>query len=84
MKYVCGVCGYVYDEEREEYKHTRQIDWTHTGEWESDTKWAIKTLTDITQYTALKNLLLNKKISFYKVLRVSEKHTRQKDFVTQF
>ncbi len=42
---------YVYDEERNRYKHTRKIEWTHIGEWESATKWAIKTLTDITQYT---------------------------------
>ena len=42
---------YIYDEERKEYKHIRQVEWTHTGEWETDTKWAIKTLTDITQYT---------------------------------
>lgn len=42
---------YIYDEERKEYKHTRKVEWTHTGEWESGTKWAIKTLTDVTQYT---------------------------------
>ena len=42
---------YIYDEERKEYKHTRKVEWTHIGEWESETKWAVKTLTDITQYT---------------------------------
>ena len=42
---------YIYDDTRSECKHTRAVEWTHTGEWESETKWAIKTLTDITQYT---------------------------------
>lgn len=42
---------YIYDDERKEYKHTRQVEWTHIGEWETSSKWAIKTLTDITQYT---------------------------------
>ncbi len=41
---------YIYDEDRKEYKHTRKVEWTHIGEWKSATKWAIKTLTDITQY----------------------------------
>lgn len=42
---------YIYDDTRSECKHTRAVEWTHTEERESETKWAIKTLTDITQYT---------------------------------
>lgn len=42
---------YIYNETRRSYKHTRRVKWTNTGEWESETKWAIKTLTDITRYT---------------------------------
>ncbi len=42
---------YIYDETRNEYKHTRKIDWTHKGEWEHPGQAVQKTLTDITQYT---------------------------------
>lgn len=42
---------YIYNKERNKYKHIRNIEWTHIGKWETDTKWPIKALTDITQYT---------------------------------
>ncbi len=42
---------YIYNDTRSKCKHTRAVEWSNTGEWESETKWAIKTLTDITQYT---------------------------------
>jgi MoxR-like ATPase len=42
---------YIYDEDRSKYKHTRQVEWTNIGEWESEVKWAVKTLTNITPYT---------------------------------
>lgn len=42
---------YIYDEARDRYKHVRKVKWTHIGEWETGSKWAIKTLTDITPYT---------------------------------
>lgn len=42
---------YIYNETRKSYKHLRRVKWTNTGDWKSETKWAIKTLTDITRYT---------------------------------
>lgn len=42
---------YIYNETNKLYKHRRQVEWTNIGEWESQTKWAVKTLTNITPYT---------------------------------
>ncbi len=42
---------YEYDEERiDEYKNTRQVTWTHKGEWPHPGQAVMKTLTDITSY----------------------------------
>jgi 5-methylcytosine-specific restriction protein B len=43
---------YLYEENQPDgFKHMRQVDWTHKGEWEHPGTAAMKTLTDITQYT---------------------------------
>lgn len=42
---------YIYNENNKLYKHIRQVEWTNTGKWQSKTKWAVKTLTNITPYT---------------------------------
>ncbi|MGI6412333.1 MAG: winged helix-turn-helix domain-containing protein [Syntrophomonadaceae bacterium] len=42
---------YIFDAEREEYKHIRKIKWTHNGEWEHPGQAVVKALTDITPYT---------------------------------
>ncbi|PYG84909.1 5-methylcytosine-specific restriction protein B [Ruminiclostridium sufflavum DSM 19573] len=42
---------YIYDPSRNEYTHTRKMNWTHNGEWDHPGKAAMKTLTDITYYT---------------------------------
>lgn len=42
---------YIFDNERDEYKHTHQIEWSHNGEWEHPGQAVMKTLTDITAYT---------------------------------
>lgn len=42
---------YIYDEQRSSYKYIRKIEWTHLGEKETESKWAVKTLTDISRYT---------------------------------
>ena len=42
---------YIYDENREEYKHIRKIKWTHRGEFTAPHQSVQKTLTDLTQYT---------------------------------
>ena len=42
---------YIYDPERNEYKHIRKVNWMQKGEWEHPGQAVQKTLTDITQYT---------------------------------
>jgi 5-methylcytosine-specific restriction endonuclease McrBC GTP-binding regulatory subunit McrB len=42
--------NYHYDEEREEYKHVREIEWKVKGSWPVAHSLALKTLTDITKY----------------------------------
>ncbi|MBM7702914.1 AAA family ATPase [Metabacillus iocasae] len=43
--------NYTFDDSRQEYKHKREIHWTHKGEWDHEGQMAMKTLTDITPYT---------------------------------
>lgn len=43
--------GYIFDANRNEYKHIHRIQWTHKGEWEHPGQAAMKSLTDITPYT---------------------------------
>lgn len=43
---------YEFDEEHEgEYPNIRRVKWTHKGNWQVDEVFAVKTLTDITNYT---------------------------------
>lgn len=42
--------GYAYNGERYEYKNSRAVEWTHTGEWEYPKKLPMKTLTRINDY----------------------------------
>lgn len=45
---------YEYDEEHEgEYPNIRRVKWTHKGSWQSDEMFAMKTLTDISNYPDL-------------------------------
>lgn len=41
---------YMFDSERTEFKHIRKVKWTNIGEWMTDDRFAVKTLTNITQY----------------------------------
>ena len=41
---------YVYDPDGGEYPHLREVSWTLQGSWRSDQQFAMKTLTDITDY----------------------------------
>lgn len=43
---------YIFDSQRSQFKHVRQVKWIAKGEWEmpEDSKMAVKTLTDITRY----------------------------------
>jgi len=58
----CGIVTseYFYDKKRSEYKNCRRINWIKKNTIQADHKIAIKTLTDVTQYTdyveKLKNL----------------------------
>ncbi len=42
--------GYAYNGERYEYKNSRAVEWTLTGEWEYPKKLPMKTLTRINDY----------------------------------
>ena len=42
---------YIFDDNREEYKHIRKVNWTHFGEWEDPGQAIQKTLADITSFT---------------------------------
>lgn len=42
---------YYFDDNYSEYKHVRKVRWTHIGEWVTDDKHAMKTLTNVTQIT---------------------------------
>lgn len=42
---------YIFDESRSDYKSIRKVNWTNIKTINCDSKWAIKTLTDITPYT---------------------------------
>ena len=41
---------YYYDGNHEKHPHLRKVNWTHKGEWKSDSMLAMKTLTNITSY----------------------------------
>lgn len=42
---------YIFDSTRSEFKHIHKVNWTQKGEWPHPGQAALKTLTDITQYT---------------------------------
>lgn len=44
---------YVYDADGGAYPNVRSVDWKNRGEWASDSMFAMKTLTDVTDYTDL-------------------------------
>lgn len=50
---------YVYNDERYEYKNSRAIEWTHSGEWEYPKKLPMKTLTRINDYEEMVGRLEN-------------------------
>lgn len=44
---------YEYDDNHDgKYPNIRRVKWTHKGRWQSDEMFAMKTLTDVTNYTA--------------------------------
>ena len=42
---------YEYDPEEAEYPNRRKVRWTHKGTWQTTAKFAMKTLTDVSDYT---------------------------------
>lgn len=50
---------YEYDDNHDgEYSNIRKVKWTHKGSWQSNEMFAMKTLTDVTNYTDFtKNIL---------------------------
>ena len=58
---------YMFDSARTEFKHIRKVKWTNIGEWTTDDRFAVKTLTNITKYVdyveKLNNLVGGKSLS---------------------
>ena len=52
---------YRHDSQRSEYQNIRDIEWTHIGEWllPDGMRFALKTLTNITQYKEFAEKILN-------------------------
>lgn len=51
---------YKYDEDNDsEYPHIRKVDWKEEGNWQCDETFAMKTLTDITNYQDLVQKIQN-------------------------
>lgn len=48
---------YIYDDSRNDFKHTRKVKWINKGEWQHPGQAVTKTLTDITKYTGYINKL---------------------------
>ena len=48
----CGVVesDYYFDNNYSDFKHVRRVRWMHIGEWVTDDKHAMKTLTNVSQY----------------------------------
>ncbi len=50
---------YSFDNQRNDFKHIRKIEWKKIGQWTTDDKFAVKTLTDITPYKDFYDKLIN-------------------------
>ena len=50
---------YVFDAKRTDYRHIRKVKWTDFGEWVTDDRFAVKTLTNITSYPDFVKILNN-------------------------
>ncbi len=79
---------YIYDINRKEYSHTRQVKWTHYGNWElqGTDEIALKTLTNITEYTyfwkEIENLVLVDEIIIPEVKTAYPPYSKE-DFLKQ-
>ncbi|MBE6266055.1 MAG: hypothetical protein E7102_06265 [Prevotella ruminicola] len=77
---------YYYDGNRENQPHLRKVNWTHKGEWKSDSLLAMKTLTNITRDTdlvkQLKKLIdgdsVRKEITIEPKNGINENYTKEK------
>ena len=77
---------YYYDENRKNHPHLRKVNWTHKGEWKSDSLLAMKTLTNITRDTGLVKQLnklidgnpVNKDISIEPKNDIKENYSKDK------
>lgn len=49
---------YKFDESRNEHKHTRKVEWKQIGAWEIESRTAMKTLTNISDWPDFVNMLL--------------------------
>ncbi|MFI3293912.1 MAG: AAA family ATPase [Rikenellaceae bacterium] len=77
---------YIYDENRDEYRHLRKVKWTHKGEFTAPHQSVQKTLTDLTQYTeyvtALEALFIDDEEPMIETVVTYPKYTKE-DFLSQ-
>jgi 5-methylcytosine-specific restriction endonuclease McrBC GTP-binding regulatory subunit McrB len=52
LGYGVVASDYYFDEEREEYKSCRKMNWICKGNWKTGLSFPVKTLTDVTRYNA--------------------------------
>ena len=61
LGYGVVTSDYIYDSEREQYHHIRQVDWKLKGEWDAkEFNLVTKTLTDLTPYPEYVARILSK------------------------
>lgn len=78
---------YIYDKDRDEYKHIHQITWKNYGEWEHPGQAVNKTLTEITSYTdyirKLEEIFLNDNEDMEEEVEVSFDQYTDIDFLSE-
>lgn len=65
---------YLFEENREELRHTRKVEWTHHGEWNLDENITPKVLTCFTKYT---NWILETEEMFAGILEEKDRSKEQ-------
>lgn len=75
------ISDYEYNDDRDEYKHIRKVNWLKAGEWILEDKFAIKTLTDITMFEEFCNKVYEIIEKDDSVIVETEAYTKQ-DFLS--
>ena len=78
---------YKYDNNRESYKHIRDVEWTNIGEWDSPYTQPVKTLTDATSFVEeinkMEQMMLNNNESSNITLNISYPKYTKDDYLNE-